>query len=83
MPEQVSVMGTNNSYLSQHTTPALTTVDVPYAEIGKKAVELLITQVTNLNRTPSSYLEDCHLVLRSSTGPVARSSKPEHSGRSH
>ncbi len=63
-------MGTNNSYLSQHTTPALTTVEVPYAEIGKKAVELLITQVTDLNKTPSSYLEDCQLVLRSSTGPA-------------
>ncbi|MBN2045530.1 MAG: LacI family DNA-binding transcriptional regulator [Anaerolineales bacterium] len=83
VPEEVSVMGTNNSYLSQHTTPALTTVDVPYAEIGKKAVELLITQVTNLNKTPSSYLEDCHLVLRSSTGPVASSNQPDQSGRSH
>jgi DNA-binding LacI/PurR family transcriptional regulator len=83
VPKEVSVMGTNNSYLSQHTTPALTTVDVPYAEIGKKAVELLITQVTDLNKTPSSYLEDCQLVLRSSTGPVARSIQPEDSGRSH
>jgi DNA-binding LacI/PurR family transcriptional regulator len=83
VPDEVSVMGTNNSYLSNHTTPALTTVDVPYAEIGKKAVELLITQVTDLNRTPSSYLEDCQLVLRSSTGPLARSQKPDDSGRSH
>jgi DNA-binding LacI/PurR family transcriptional regulator len=72
VPGQVSVMGTNNSYLSQHTTPALTTVEVPYAEIGKKAVELLITQVSNLDIAPSSYLEDCHLVLRASTGPAAR-----------
>ncbi|MFN2144213.1 MAG: LacI family DNA-binding transcriptional regulator [Anaerolineales bacterium] len=83
VPEEVSVMGTNNSYLSQHTTPTLTSVDVPYAEIGKKAVELLITQVTDLNITPSSYLEDCHLVLRASTGPAARSNQPETSGRSH
>lgn len=83
VPEEVSVMGTNNSYLSQHTTPALTTVEVPYAEIGKKAVELLITQVTELNKTPSSYLEDCQLVLRSSTGPVTRKNQPVTSGRSH
>ncbi len=72
VPEEISVMGTNNSYLSQHTTPALTTVDVPYAEIGKKAVELLITQIINLNKAPSSYLEDCQLVVRASTGPAAR-----------
>jgi LacI family transcriptional regulator len=83
VPGEVSVMGTNNSYLSEHTTPALTTVNVPYAEMGKKAVELLITQVTDLDTTPSSYLEDCHLVLRASTGPAARSNQPEISGRSH
>ena len=70
VPKDVSVMGTNNSYISQHMTPALTTVDVPYAEIGKKAIELLITQITNLNEIPSSYLEECQLVLRASTGPV-------------
>jgi len=70
VPGDISVMGTNNSYISQHVTPALTTVDVPYAEIGKKAVELLITQINNLDESPSSYLMDCQLVLRSSTGPV-------------
>jgi DNA-binding LacI/PurR family transcriptional regulator len=70
VPQDVSVMGTNNSYISQHITPALTTVDVPYAEIGKKAIELLITQITNLSEIPSSYLEECQLVVRASTGPV-------------
>jgi len=83
VPGQVSVMGTNNSYLSQHITPALTTVDVPYAEIGKKAVELLITQINDLNGAPSSYLEDCQLVVRASTGPAARKDFPVKAGWSH
>ena len=74
VPGDISVMGTNNSYISQHMTPALTTVDVPYAEIGKKAVELLITQIKDMNEIPSSYLEECQLVLRASTGPVTNSS---------
>ncbi len=70
VPQDISVMGTNNSYLSQHTNPPLTTIDVPYAEIAKKAVELLISQITKESKTPGSYVEDCHLVLRASTGPV-------------
>ncbi len=74
VPGDISVMGTNNSYISQHMTPALTTVDVPYAEIGKKAVELLITQIKDMNEIPSSYLEECQLVLRASTGPVTKNS---------
>jgi DNA-binding LacI/PurR family transcriptional regulator len=72
VPEDISVMGTNNSYLSQHTTPPLTTIQVPYAEIGKKAVDLLITQITHQDKAPSNYLEDCQLVVRASTGPVVQ-----------
>lgn len=83
VPQDVSVMGTNNSYLSQHTSPALTTIDVPYAEIGKKAVELLITQINKTNKTPASYLEDCQLVVRGSTGPATKSEKAVLAAWSH
>lgn len=83
VPERVSVMGTNNSYLSQHTSPPLTTIEVPYAELGKKAVELLITQITKRNKAPASYVEDCHLVLRGSTGPAPRGNKAGKAAWSH
>ena len=74
VPEDISIVGTNSSYLSQHTTPPLTSVQVPYAEIGKKAVELLISQITKRTSGPASYLEDCHLVMRGSTGPALKHS---------
>jgi DNA-binding LacI/PurR family transcriptional regulator len=72
VPQDVSVVGTNNSYLSKHTAPPLTTIHVPYAEIGKKAVELLITQITKMNQKPASYLKDCQLIVRASTGPAVK-----------
>ncbi|MEJ2757575.1 MAG: LacI family DNA-binding transcriptional regulator [Anaerolineales bacterium] len=83
VPQDVSVMGTNNSYISQHTSPPLTTIEVPYAELGKKAVELLITQIKKTNKTPASYVEDCYLVLRGSTGPVPKADKAAKAARSH
>ncbi len=83
VPEDISVMGTNNSYISQHTSPPLTTIEVPYAEIGKKAVELLITQITKMNKTPASYVEDCHLVVRGSTGPVSKKLNAAKAAWSH
>lgn len=73
VPQDISVIGTNNSYISQHTSPPLTTIHVPYSEIGKKAVELLVGQITKMNHTPANVLMDCHLVLRASTGPVTKS----------
>ena len=83
VPEDISIVGTNSSYLSQHTTPPLTSVQVPYAEIGKKAVELLISQITKRTSGPASYLEDCHLVMRSSTGPAVNGKKSNLSAWSH
>lgn len=83
IPQDISVMGTNNSYISQHTEPPLTTINVPYAEMGKKAVELLITQISKMNHSPASYLEGCQLVLRASTGPVDKSKRAGHTAWSH
>jgi len=67
VPEDISVIGTNNSHISRHTTPPLTTIEVPYAEIAKKAIDLLITQITKGNKVPANYVESCKLVIRDST----------------
>jgi len=72
VPQDVSVVGTNNSYFSQQTCPSLTTIQVPYAEMGKKAVELLIAQISATSLAPFNVLEDCQLIVRESTGPASR-----------
>ena len=80
VPEDISVIGTNNSYISRHTTPPLTTIEVPYAEIAKKAIDLLITQITKGNKAPANYVENCKLVVRDSTAAAKTTSIKQLSG---
>ena len=72
VPKDISVIGTNNSYISKHTTPPLTTVEVPYAEIARKATNLLHTQITKNNTVPANYVESCKLIVRESTGTAPK-----------
>jgi DNA-binding LacI/PurR family transcriptional regulator len=69
VPEDVSVMGTNNAPYAAYTNPALSTIHVPYAEMARKAVELLIDRINRRNgrENPSATVE-CSLILRASTG---------------
>lgn len=80
VPEDISVIGTNNSHISRHTTPPLTTIAVPYAEIAKKAIDLLITQITKGNKSSSNYVENCQLVVRDSTAAVKTTPTTQLSG---
>jgi LacI family transcriptional regulator len=80
VPEDISVVGTNNSYISKHTTPPLTTIEVPYAEIARKAIDLLITQIKKGNKSPASYVERCKLVVRASTSAAKREAAKQLSG---
>ena len=47
VPEQVSVIGFDNIEFCESARIPLTTVDVPTYEIGKRAAELLIKQISN------------------------------------
>lgn len=67
VPEDVSVIGSNNSPISAHTQPALSTISVPYAQMGAKAVEMLIEQIENGEMSNRNYTLDCSFVHRSST----------------
>ena len=42
VPEDVSVMDMDNANLSRMTLPALTTVNQPFEEMCRKAVELIV-----------------------------------------
>lgn len=79
IPEDISVTGFDNIEASERLRPSLTTVNVPTAEIGACAANLLL----NLTGSPSDSLlwEQCEirfrtsLVIRASTGP-ARTEPP-------
>jgi LacI family repressor for deo operon, udp, cdd, tsx, nupC, and nupG len=45
VPKQVSVMGFDGTELCDHTTPRLTSIQLPLEQIGAKAVDLLVEQI--------------------------------------
>lgn len=70
VPEDVSVIGTNDSPAALQISPALTTIQVPYAEMAGEAVELLIGQINGERKKPANRVLDCSLVVRGTTAPL-------------
>jgi DNA-binding LacI/PurR family transcriptional regulator len=66
----MSVVAYHDEWVAEHTWPALTTVRMPYYEVGAQAVRSLVAQLRGspaqdiIVRSPLP-----RLVLRSSTGP--------------
>lgn len=54
VPQQISVMGFDGTQLCDYVTPRLCAVQVPLAQIGAKAVELLNRQIQNGMEEPQS-----------------------------
>ena len=76
VPDDVSVVGFDDSAFMNCTDPPLTTVRQPIESMGKAAVALLVNQMENLSVYPEELLFEPELVVRGSTGPapVARAS---------
>lgn len=66
VPEEVSVMGFNNSVLSVCCTPALSTVDSKMEELGRIAVKIL-HKVLKGEKVETSTVIEAELVLRETT----------------
>src|SRR4029077_6839348 len=70
VPEDVSVVGYDDSAFMNCTEPPLTTVRQPIESMGKAAVPLLVNQMENVSVYPEELLFEPELVVRGSTGPV-------------
>ena len=69
VPEELSVVGFDNTYLASVLNPALTTIDRPLSELGRRAGEWLVAaQTTREESAPRVEHVDLKLVLRRSTG---------------
>lgn len=79
VPEDISVTGFDNIKLSEFSSPALTTVDIPRERIGQKILEILVPEGFPDQIAGKEILIDPELVVREST-TVARSQQT--SGRS-
>jgi DNA-binding LacI/PurR family transcriptional regulator len=71
VPEDVSVIGFDDIPEAAYLTPPLTTVHQDFTTLGRRCVELLLTQITGLENSESLRppLIPSGLVIRRSTAP--------------
>ena len=68
VPQDVAVVGMDNTALSELTWPALTTIDLGSAERARIAAELLFKRIDDPSRPPETVSVEPRLVVRASTG---------------
>lgn len=72
MPDELSVVGFDDSDLLQITRPSVTTVQQPLPELGRRAGELLLERLQGEDAPPRHVRLSTHLVVRESTGEPPR-----------
>jgi len=74
MPEEISVVGFDDSKMAGYIWPSLTAINQPRFKLGERAVELLVRRASQNNRSGESVLQrellDYELIVRDSTGPA-------------
>ncbi len=73
VPRDMSVVGCDNTMLSELAVPALTTVRVPRYEAGEAAVALLERSLADADAVPVQQVLPTSLIIRDSTAPPRRS----------
>lgn len=69
VPEDISVIGTNDQFSGQHTSPPLTSWTMSMQEVGRTAVDLLLLQIRDPDRPKKRISIDGHRVERASCAP--------------
>jgi len=72
VPQDVSVVGYDDSAFMNCTDPPLTTVRQPIEAMGQAAVDLLVHQIDGVGVPPDELLFEPELVVRGSTAPAPR-----------
>jgi DNA-binding LacI/PurR family transcriptional regulator len=82
IPERLSVLSiTNSSRRADITTPSLTTISPPAAEVGRAAAAALIDQLETPGAAPRQVLLPGALVTLGSTGPARQRGMESSGGR--
>lgn len=66
VPEDIGVVGFDNSSISRFCSPRLTTLEMPRAEISKAAIEMIGQMIDGEETQPSIF--ETELIIRESTG---------------
>ena len=76
VPGDISVIGSDNTWLSQYSTPTLTTIDLSIEKTARTCVDLLFDRINNKNKDrPKRIPCNVDLIVRKSTGPVRKEKK--------
>ena len=70
IPEDISVIGFNDTEMSAYTSPALTTVHAPAYDMGQHGANFLYVSSNLSIATPLKAKIPCYLVERDSCGTV-------------
>ena len=71
VPDDLSVVGFDDSALMTCTAPPLTTVRQPIEAMGRTVVAMLVNQIEGVPVAPEELLFEPELVVRGSTARVA------------
>jgi DNA-binding LacI/PurR family transcriptional regulator len=74
VPEDISLVGFDDLYLSSYIDPPLTTVHQPKHGMGRQAAETLLELLAG--GKPASIVKPCQLVIRKSTAPPRSGNRP-------
>lgn len=72
VPQDVSVVGGDDTLYARLAQPPLTTVRMPREVLGKMAFEALETMLRSKRRSGAEYVLETQVVIRQSTGPATR-----------
>ncbi|MBN1219606.1 MAG: substrate-binding domain-containing protein [Anaerolineae bacterium] len=67
VPEEIGIVGFNNSLEGRAVPPPLTSVAVPFHQQGEQAVEMVLAMLAG-NQVPEQVVLPAHLVVRQSCG---------------
>lgn len=71
IPEERSLVGCDDVFGADLTTPGLTTITGPAGLLGKHGVDIVHAELTGQNTWPATRSFEAHLVVRGSAGPPA------------
>lgn len=75
IPEDFSLVAIFSPHLAEMTTPALSSVDFPFHEMGRLGTQMLIQKLNGQTGEPSQILLRPPLTIRASSGPYLREQK--------
>jgi LacI family transcriptional regulator len=70
VPQDVAVVGIDNTELAELATPSLTSVSLGSEERGRIAASMMLDRLRDPSREPARTTVQPHLVVRASTGEL-------------